>query len=248
MLFMKTPVLALLALFAETKKQRYTAYEVYELVDRMEKLTDKKYTTFYELLGVAENAQPRDIGRAYRKMSVKYHPDKNKENKHATKFFELLASINELLQDTAPDAASLEPPTKKKEDEHKEHGRVYYDYILHQAPGWHRQLHYSMVRPLRKTGKLGSASVAGLIVAVIFFCHFSTRLSLYLISQKRKRATEKHGENASKKELKKMLRKQKKEKQIEETPFPELQKLFPINLIGGALSVFRKNRSTAGSG
>ncbi|NOR79523.1 MAG: DnaJ domain-containing protein, partial [Methyloprofundus sp.] len=34
---------------------------------------------FYKLLGVDKNASEAEIKKSYRKMAMKYHPDRNKE-------------------------------------------------------------------------------------------------------------------------------------------------------------------------
>ena len=54
---------------------------------------------YYELLGVDKNASADDIKRAYRKLAVKYHPDKNPDNKEAEEKFKEAAEAYSVLSD-----------------------------------------------------------------------------------------------------------------------------------------------------
>lgn len=54
---------------------------------------------FYEILGVAKDAKPEDIKSAYRKMAMKYHPDRNPGDKAAEEKFKEAAEAYEILQD-----------------------------------------------------------------------------------------------------------------------------------------------------
>ena len=42
---------------------------------------------FYKILDIKKNASPADIKKAYRKLSMKYHPDKNPDNPLAVQEF-----------------------------------------------------------------------------------------------------------------------------------------------------------------
>ncbi|KAJ3174677.1 DnaJ- protein scj1 [Irineochytrium annulatum] len=54
---------------------------------------------YYELLGIPRSAQKRDIKKAYKELSKKYHPDKNPGNKEAEEKFIELAHAYEVLSD-----------------------------------------------------------------------------------------------------------------------------------------------------
>jgi molecular chaperone DnaJ len=54
---------------------------------------------YYEVLGVGKSASADDIKRAYRRMAIKYHPDKNPDNKEAETKFKECAEAYEVLSD-----------------------------------------------------------------------------------------------------------------------------------------------------
>ena len=54
---------------------------------------------YYEILGVDKNTSDSDIKRAYRKIAMKYHPDKNPDNKEAEQKFKEAAEAYAVLSD-----------------------------------------------------------------------------------------------------------------------------------------------------
>ena len=60
---------------------------------------------FYEILGVSRNANNDEIKKSYRKLAMKYHPDRNKGNKEAEKKFKEASTAYEILKDSQKRAA-----------------------------------------------------------------------------------------------------------------------------------------------
>jgi molecular chaperone DnaJ len=60
---------------------------------------------YYEVLGIARNASGEDVKRAYRKLAVKFHPDKNPDDARAEDKFKELGEAYDVLMDEEKRAA-----------------------------------------------------------------------------------------------------------------------------------------------
>ena len=52
---------------------------------------------FYEILGVAKNSSEEEIKKAYRKLAMKYHPDRNPDSKESEEKFKEVKEAYEML-------------------------------------------------------------------------------------------------------------------------------------------------------
>ncbi len=54
---------------------------------------------YYEVLGVSKGASAQEIKKAYRRMAMKYHPDRNPDDKDADEKFKEASEAYEILSD-----------------------------------------------------------------------------------------------------------------------------------------------------
>ena len=64
-----------------------------------------KKRDYYEVLGVGRSASVEEVKRAYRKLAVKFHPDKNPDDPHAEEKFKELGEAYDVLMDADKRAA-----------------------------------------------------------------------------------------------------------------------------------------------
>lgn len=71
-------------------------------------------SNYYEVLGVSETATDEEIKKAYRKLAVKWHPDKNESNKaEAEEKFKCISEAYSVLSD---------PEKKREYDNYRKFG------------------------------------------------------------------------------------------------------------------------------
>ena len=92
-----------------------------------------EFKDYYKILGVDKNASQDEIKKVYRKLAMKYHPDRNRDNKKAEEKFKQITEANEVLSD---------PEKRKKYDtlgsnwkQHQSQGQGFDDFYSNYGRG-----------------------------------------------------------------------------------------------------------------
>ncbi|XP_077415876.1 dnaJ homolog subfamily C member 1 [Vanacampus margaritifer] len=122
-----------------------------ELLDLVEEIPD----TFYRFLALEQDASASEIKKAYRRLSLVLHPDKNKEDDAEMKFRQLVA-IYEVLKD-------------------EERRRRYDDILVNGLPDWRQPVFY-----YRRVRKMSNSELAFLLFIIVTVGHYAVIWSIYL--------------------------------------------------------------------
>ncbi|XP_053186313.1 dnaJ homolog subfamily C member 1 isoform X2 [Scomber japonicus] len=125
-----------------------------ELLDLVEEIPQ----SFYHFLSVEQDASAAEIKKAYRRLSLSLHPDRNKDPDAETQFRQLVA-IYEVLKD----------------DERR---RRYDDIMVNGLPDWRQPVFY-----YRRVRKMSNGELAFLLFLILTVGHYAIIWSIYLEKQ-----------------------------------------------------------------
>ncbi|XP_076848839.1 dnaJ homolog subfamily C member 1 [Brachyhypopomus gauderio] len=142
-----------------------------ELFDLVEEIPQ----TFYEFLSVGPDAPSSEIKKAYRRLSLVLHPDKNKDENAETQFRQLVA-IYEVLKDEG-------------------RRQRYDDILVNGLPDWRQPVFY-----YRRVRKMSNGELGFLLFLILTVGHYAVIWSIYLekqldelLSKKKKEKKKKQG-------------------------------------------------------
>ncbi|XP_033762603.1 dnaJ homolog subfamily C member 1-like isoform X2 [Pecten maximus] len=177
--------------------------ELFDLVEEVNR-------NFYDVLGLEKDCTSNDIRRAYRRLSLQLHPDKNKEEDAEVKFRQLVA-VYETLKD---------------EDKRKR-----YELVLENGlPDWRQPVFY-----YRRVRKLGMLELLAFMCGILTLGQYLVLWSIFL--EKKFSMEEDH--ETRRKKIEKKLRKNKQEledqfdelqEEMDSLPRPKVSDLWPIRL------------------
>ncbi|KAL8586389.1 hypothetical protein ACOMHN_023004 [Nucella lapillus] len=175
-----------------------------ELFDLVEEVN----ANFYDVLGVGQDASAADIRKAYRKLTLQLHPDKNKADDAEEKFRQLVA-VYEVLKD-------------------EEKRQMYNRILVEGMPDWKTPVFY-----YRRARKMGFVELSALLALILTIGQYLYGWAVYV----EKRLTlEDKIDSKKKKERKKKTKAVEEAEELEEEmaslPRPSVLGLWPFRLPG----------------
>jgi len=92
-----------------------------------------EFKDYYKILGVDKSASQDEIKKAYRKLAMKYHPDRNQDNKKAEEKFKQITEANEVLSD--PDKRKKYDTLGSNWKQYQSQGQGFEDFYSHFGSG-----------------------------------------------------------------------------------------------------------------
>ncbi|XP_077979186.1 dnaJ homolog subfamily C member 1-like [Glandiceps talaboti] len=181
--------------------------ELFDLVEEVQR-------NFYEVLGLDSSASQADIRRAYRKLTLQFHPDKNKEEDAEEKFRQLV-SVAEVLKD--------------------ENKRKRYDEVLeHGLPDWRQPVFY-----YRRVRKMGLMELSAFLLVILTIGQYLVAWSIYLekklvleevLSKKKKHKKKKKDSKQASKNTESENQDDEYLEEMNAIPKPQITNLFPFKI------------------
>ena len=126
----------------------------------------------FSILGVAQDASPAEIKRAYRRLAMAWHPDRNSHPEATERFKEIRAAYDWLLNrdeedeeelGSAEDAADVDEPAPEARPEQPRAADIRLDLALtleEAATGCERTVVYTRGKPCATCGGTGEAGIS----------------------------------------------------------------------------------------
>jgi curved DNA-binding protein len=92
-----------------------------------------EFKDYYKILGVDKKASRDEIKKAYRKMAMKYHPDRNADDKKSEEKFKEITEANEVLSD--PEKRKQYDTLGSNWKQYQSRGKGYSDFYSHFGRG-----------------------------------------------------------------------------------------------------------------
>nr|CDS33743.1 dnaj subfamily c [Hymenolepis microstoma] len=179
-------------------------------------LMEEMKVNFYEFLDVPMTASPELIKRAYRKLSIVLHPDKNKHDPEAGEKFRQLSVIYQILRDK---------DRRERYDEALEHG----------IPDWKTPVFY-----YRRLRKMSNYEICTLVTIVSISIHFAT---LWGFAFERRwtlrERLEGHMKRRKASDKRKIAIDVEIEEQLKMIKYPTFMDILPIALLRGFINLIK---------